>query len=95
MKEGELKGPIKIMDRQFGESYAVIKLIEKKEAQKTSLDEIKEQVTVQARNEKDNKIFNQWVEEQKAKLPIEINEEVLKSTVEEGVTKEEKTEGKG
>jgi parvulin-like peptidyl-prolyl isomerase len=94
MKGGELKGPIKIMDRQFGESYAVIKLIEKKEAQKPPLDEIKEQVTVQARNEKDNKIFNQWVEEQKAKLPIEINEEVLKSTVKEGVKKEEKTEGK-
>jgi parvulin-like peptidyl-prolyl isomerase len=95
MKEGELKGPIKIMDRQFGESYAVIKLIEKKEAQKTPLDEIKTQVATQARNEKNNQTFNLWVEDQKAKLPIEINEEVLKSTVKEGGEQEEKTEGKG
>ncbi|MCJ7577372.1 MAG: peptidylprolyl isomerase [candidate division Zixibacteria bacterium] len=95
MKEGELKGPIKIMDRQFGESYAVIKLIEKKEAQKAPLDEIKTQVATQARNEKNNQTFNLWVEDQKAKLPIEINEEVLKSTVKEGVEKEGKTEGKG
>ncbi len=95
MKEGELKGPIKIMDRQFGESYAVIKLIEKKEASKAPLDEIKTQVASQARNEKNNQVFNLWVEDQKAKLPIEINEEVLKSTVKEGVEKEGKTEGKG
>jgi parvulin-like peptidyl-prolyl isomerase len=95
MKAGELKGPIKIMDRQFGESYAVIKLIEKKEAQKAPLDEVKTQVATQARNEKNNQVFNLWVEDQKAKLPIEINEEVLKSTVKEGVKKEEKTEGKG
>jgi parvulin-like peptidyl-prolyl isomerase len=95
MKKGELKGPIKITDRQFGESYAVIKLIEKKEAEKTPLEEIKDQVTGQARREKDNNIFNQWVDTQKARLNIEIDEEVLKSTVTEKTEEEEKTEGKG
>lgn len=95
MKEGELKGPIKITDRQLGESYAVIKLIEKKEAAKTPLEEVKDQVTRQARMEKDNQIFNQWVDQQKTKLPIEINEEVLKSTVKETEGGTEKTEGKG
>lgn len=95
MKKGELKGPIKITDRQFGESYAVIKLIEKKEAGKTTLEEIKDQVTGQARREKDNNIFKQWVDTQKARLNIEIDEEVLKSTVTEKIEEEEKTEGKG
>jgi peptidyl-prolyl cis-trans isomerase C len=93
MKIGELSGPIKFTDRQLGESYAVIKLIEKKEAGKTPLEEIKDQVTLQARNEKDNQIFNQWIDQQKTRLPIEINEEVLKSTVKENP--EEKTEEKG
>jgi len=95
MKRGKLEGPIKIMDRQFGESYAVIKLIEKKQAKKTPMDEIKDQVTLQARREKDSKIFNQWVDKQKARLTIEINEEVLKSTVEEKAEEEEQVEEKG
>jgi len=95
MKKGELKGPIKITDRQFGESYAVIKLIEKKEAEKTPFEEIKDEVTGQARREKDNNIFNQWVNTQKARLTIEINEEVLKSTVKEKIKEEEKTQGEG
>ncbi|MFQ6003290.1 MAG: peptidylprolyl isomerase, partial [Candidatus Zixiibacteriota bacterium] len=95
MKKGELKGPIKFTDRQFGESYAVIKLMEKKEAKKTPLDEIKERVTRQARKEKDNRIFNQWVEKQKARLAIEIDEKVLESTVKEKVEEEMKTEEKG
>jgi peptidyl-prolyl cis-trans isomerase C len=94
MEKGELKGPIKINDRQFGESYAVIKLIEKKQAEKTPLDEIKDQVTVQARREKDNRIFNQWIDEQKARLTIKIDEEVLKSTVKEKA-EEGETEEKG
>jgi parvulin-like peptidyl-prolyl isomerase len=95
MKVGELKGPIKINDRQLGESYAVIKLMEKKEASKTPLEEVKDQVTRQARAEKDNQIFNQWIDQEKAKLPVEINEEVLKSTVTETEGGQEKTEGKG
>ena len=95
MKNGELKGPIKINDRQLGESYAVIKLLEKKEAAKTPLEEIKDQVTRQARAEKDNNIFNQWVDEQKARLTIKIDEDVLKATVKEKPAEEKKTEGKG
>ena len=95
MKKGELQGPIKITDRQFGESYAVIELIEKKEAEKTPLEEIKDQVTGQARREKDNQIFKQWVDTQKGRLTIEIDEEVLKSTVKEKIEEEEKTEGEG
>ncbi len=95
MRKGKVEGPIKITDRQFGESYAVIKLIEKKEAEKPSLEEVKDQVTGQARREKDNKIFNLWVEKQKTRLTIEIDEDVLKSTVKEKVEEEEKTEGKG
>ena len=95
MKEGEFKGPIKIMDRQLGESYAVIKLLEKKEASKAPLEEVKDQVTTQARSEKDNAVFSQWIDQQKAKLSIQINEEVLKSTVKEKTGGEEKTQGKG
>lgn len=95
LKDGELKGPIKFTDRQFGESYAVIKLIEKKEATKTPLEEVKDQVTRQARAEKDNQIYNQWIDQQKARLSIQINEEVLKSTVKEKTEEQSKTEGKG
>jgi peptidyl-prolyl cis-trans isomerase C len=94
MKKGELKGPIKINDRQFKESYAVIKLIEKKEAEKTPLEEVKDQVTLQARREKDNNIVTQWIDTQKARLTIEIDEEVLKSTVKEEAKEEVKTEEK-
>ncbi len=95
MKEGELKGPVKITDRQFGESYAVIKLMQKQEAVKTPLEEIKDQVTLQARKEKDDKIFNQWVDKQKGRLTIDIDEEVLKSTVKEKTEQPVQTEGQG
>ena len=95
INQGDLEGPIKIADQQFGECYAVIKLIDKKEAEKTPLDEIKDQVTRQARTEKDNKIVRGWIDTQKGRLTIEINEEVLESTVEEKAEEEEKTEEKG
>jgi peptidyl-prolyl cis-trans isomerase C len=95
MDRGELGGPIKISDRQYGECYAVIKLIDKKDAEKTPLDEIKDQVTRQARSEKDEKIVRGWLDTQKGRLTIEINEEVLESTVQQEAEEEEKTEETG
>jgi parvulin-like peptidyl-prolyl isomerase len=94
MEKGKLGGPVKINDRQFGECYAVIKLVDKKEAEKTPLDEIKDQVTRQARSEIDNKTVRGWIDTQKDRLTIEINEKVLESTVQEKA-EEEKTEEKG
>jgi peptidyl-prolyl cis-trans isomerase C len=94
MEKGRLGGPIKINDRQYGECYAVIKLIDKKEAEKSPLDEIKDQVTRQARSEKDEKVVRSWIDTQKGRLNIEINEEVLESTVQEKA-EEEKTEETG
>jgi len=82
-------------DRQYGECYAVIKLIDKKEAEETPLDEIKDQVTKQARGEKDEKIVRGWIDTQKGRLTIEINEEVLESTVQQKAEEEEKTEETG
>ncbi len=83
MEKGKLGGPVKINDRQFGECYAVIKVIDKKEAEKTPLEEIKDQVTRQARSEIDNKTVRGWIDTQKGRLTIEINEKVLESTVQE------------
>jgi peptidyl-prolyl cis-trans isomerase C len=88
MQKGKLGGPVKINDRQLGECYAVIKLIDKKEAEKTPLEEIKDQVTRQARSEKDNKTVRGWIDTQKDRLTIEINEEVLESTVQEKAEEE-------
>jgi parvulin-like peptidyl-prolyl isomerase len=88
MQKGKLGGPVKINDRQFGECYAVIKLIDKKEADKAPLEEIKDQVTRQARSEKDNKTVRGWIDTQKGRLSIEINEELLESTVEEKAEEE-------
>lgn len=95
MEKGKLGGPVKINDRQFGECYGVIKLIDRKEAEKTPLDEIKDQVTRQARAEKDNKAVRGWIDTQKDRLNIEINEDVLESTVQEKAEEEEKNEEKG
>ncbi len=95
MDKGKLGGPVKMTDRQYGECYAVIKLIDKKEAEETPLDEIKDQVTKQARGEKDEKIVRGWIDTQKGRLTIEINEEVLESTVQQKAEEEEKTEETG
>lgn len=83
MKKGSLGGPIKITDRQFGEAYSVIKLEEKTEGKVQTLEEVKDRVTSMARREKDQNIFQNWVQNAKARYKIEIFEEVIQSTVEE------------
>lgn len=85
MKKGSLGGPIKIRDRQFGEGYAVIKLEEKTEGKLQPLEEVKDKVISMARREKDNTIYNNWVENAKARYKIEIYDEVIESTVKEEV----------
>ena len=92
MKEGSLGGPIKIMDRQFGEGYALIKLENKTEGSLQPLEEVKDRVTSMARREKDNTIYNNWVENAKVRYKIEIYDEVIESTVQE---KEETPPEKG
>jgi peptidyl-prolyl cis-trans isomerase C len=92
LKTGELGGPIKIRDRQYGESYSVIKLEKKTEGKVQPLEEVKDRVIRMARQEKDNRIYSNWVENAKPRYEIEIYEEVIESTVE---TKQEETEEKG
>jgi parvulin-like peptidyl-prolyl isomerase len=83
INKGSLAGPIKIMDRQLGEAYAVIKLEDKTEEKVQPLEEVKDRVIQMARREKDNAIYTQWVENAKARYKIEIFDDAIKSTVKE------------
>ncbi len=83
MKKGSLGGPIKIRDRQLGEAYAVIKLEDKTEKKVQPLEEVKDRVVKMARQEKDNNIYKNWVDNAKARYKIEIYDEVIESTVQE------------
>lgn len=83
MNKGSLGGPIKLTDRQFGEGYAVIKLVDKTEEKVQPLEEVKDRVIQMARREKDTNVYNQWVENTKARYKIEIFDETIKSTVKE------------
>ena len=83
INKGSLAGPIKIMDRQLGEAYAVIKLEDKTEEKVQPLEEARDKVVQMVRREKDNAVYNQWVENAKARYKIEIYDEVIKSTTKE------------
>jgi parvulin-like peptidyl-prolyl isomerase len=83
MKKNDIAGPIKIKDQQLGEAYAVIKLEDKTEEKVQPLEEIKDRVIQMLRREKDNTVYNQWVQTAKARYKIEIYDEVIKSTVKE------------
>ncbi len=83
MKIGNLGGPIKISDRQFGETYSVIKLEDRTEGKVQTLEEVKDRVTSLARQEKDRNVFQNWVQNAKARYKIEIYEDVIQSTVQE------------
>jgi len=86
LKKGDLAGPIKIQDRQLGIGYSVIKLEDKTEATVQPVEEVKDRVTQMARAEKDNNIYNQWVENAKARYKIEVFDDVIKSTIPETKT---------
>jgi peptidyl-prolyl cis-trans isomerase C len=92
MKKGSLGGPVKIMDRQLGETYAVVKLEDKTEAKTQPLEEVKDRVTQMARKEKDSNIYKNWIENAKTRHKIEIYDEVIEATIE---AKEEAPEEKG
>jgi peptidyl-prolyl cis-trans isomerase C len=83
LKKGDLAGPIKSQDRQLGIGYSVIKLEDKTEEKVQPLEEVKDRVTQMARAEKDNNIYNQWVENAKARYKIEVFDDVIKSTIPE------------
>jgi foldase protein PrsA len=83
LKKGELAGPIKIQDRQLGVGYSVIQLEDKTEEKVQPLEEVKDRVTQMARAEKDNNVYNQWVENAKARYKIEVFDDVIKSTIPE------------
>ena len=81
--QGKVDGPIKIQDRQFGESYAVIKLTGKTEESLQTLDEVRDRVTRMARQEKDNNIYNNWIDNNKTRYKVEIFDQVIESTIQE------------
>ena len=83
LKKGKMDGPIKIQDRQFGESYAVIKLTSKTEETVQSLEEVKDRLTRMARQEKDNNIYKNWIENNRTRYKIEVFDEVIESTIQE------------
>ncbi len=81
LKKGDLAGPIKNTDRQFGVGYSVIQLEDKTDEKIQSLDEVKDRIIQMARREKDNTIYNQWVENAKARYKVEIFDDVIQSTI--------------
>ena len=83
LKKGQLAGPIKSQDRQLGTVYSVIRLEDKTEAKVQPLDEVRDRVVQMARTEKDNNIYNQWVENAKARYKIEVFDDVIRSTIQE------------
>ena len=83
LKKGDLAGPIKITDRQLGVGYSLIQLDDKTEQKVQPLAEVQDRVIQMARREKDNTIYNQWVENAKARYKIDIYDDVIKSTVNE------------
>ncbi len=83
MNKGSLDGPIKINDRQLGEAYAVIKLEDKTEERPQPLEEVKDKVIRMARQEKDNNIYQMWIENTKSRYKIEIYDDMIESTVQE------------
>ncbi len=83
LKKGELAGPIKSQDRQLGTVYSVIRLEDKTAAKVQPLDEVRDRVIQMARTEKDNNVYNQWVENAKARYKIEVFDDVIRSTIQE------------
>jgi parvulin-like peptidyl-prolyl isomerase len=83
LSTGGVDGPIKIQDRQFGESYAVIKLMSKTEESLQPLDEVRDRVIKMARQEKDTNIYNNWIDNNKTRYKIEVYDQVIESTVQE------------
>ena len=61
LSKGKVDGPIKIQDRQFGESFAVIELTSKTEENVQPLEEVKDRLTRMARQEKDNNLYKNWI----------------------------------
>ena len=83
MKVGSLGGPVKINDRQFGEVYSVIKLEGETEGGVQPLEEVKDRVTTMARREKDQTIYQNWVQNARSRYKVDIYDDVIASTVEE------------
>jgi peptidyl-prolyl cis-trans isomerase C len=83
LERGKVDGPIKIQDRQFGEGYAVIKLASKTEETVQLLEEVMDRVTRMARQEKDNNLYKNWIENNKTRYKIEVYDEVIQSTIQE------------
>ncbi|MGB8657155.1 MAG: peptidylprolyl isomerase [Candidatus Zixiibacteriota bacterium] len=83
MAKGSLGGPIKVADKQFGEAYSVIKLIDKTEGKVQPLDEVKDRLIPMARREKDTSVYMQWVQNTQARYKVEVFDEVIKSTIKE------------
>jgi parvulin-like peptidyl-prolyl isomerase len=77
LSTGGVDGPIKIQDRQFGESYAVIKLMSKTEESLQPLDEVRDRVIKMARQEKDTNIYNNWIDNNKTRYKIEVYDQVI------------------
>ena len=72
LKEGEISMPFKT---QFG--FHIVKLEGRQEERKISLDNDYEQIREWALNAKRQKVLNDWVEELKKEIYIEIKEDIL------------------
>jgi peptidyl-prolyl cis-trans isomerase SurA len=73
LRVGEIGTPFKT---QFG--YHLVKLEDRKEASKYSLDEDWEEIQMAALNRKQQKIFTDWVQELKKNVYIDIKEDMIK-----------------
>jgi parvulin-like peptidyl-prolyl isomerase len=83
MKVGSFGGPLKLMDRQFGEAYSVFKLEGKTEGKVQTLEEVKDRVSSMVKREKDQNTYKTWVQNAKARYQVEIFEDIIQSTIQE------------
>jgi peptidyl-prolyl cis-trans isomerase C len=83
MKVGNFGGPLKLMDRQFGEAYSVFKLEGKTEGKVQTLEEVKDRVSSMVKREKDQNTYKTWVQNAKARYQVEVFEDIIQSTIEE------------
>lgn len=77
MKAGEISDPVK---SEFG--YHVIQVVEKKDAGKTSFDEVKEKILSQLERQKFNEAMRTYMAELKKDAKIEKHEDNIKINVE-------------
>jgi peptidyl-prolyl cis-trans isomerase C len=80
-KQGQLGGPIHLLQSPVGEGYSVIKLIEKNDQRQRTFKEVEPQIESAATFEKKNAVYQQWIAQARSKTQIEIDQNGLQAAV--------------